>query len=111
MKPKVNIFYRFIYLFKIDCILIKKEEKEFENILSTYKIKLNEFENKEKPLALIKLGNIVILLNSDSNLRIIVCSKDVSEDEKSERLNDIYNETKSFTKELEKYLQFEFNYK
>jgi len=92
--------------------LIKHNEKEFASTLTEFRVNLdNHLLSKDKFLALIRLGDILLLLNDDSHVRIMVCSKDVKEGGEINELNNIYNELKTFTNNLEKYLQFEYNNK
>jgi len=92
--------------------LIKKYDKNFETCLLEYKVTLEkEISKKDKIIALIKIGEILILLNTDSNLRIMICSKNILEENIVKEFNSLYNELKSFMKNLEKHLEFDYNYK
>lgn len=92
--------------------MIKHDEKDFASTLAEFKINLaNCSKSKDKLLALIKLGDLLLLLNDDSHVRIIICSKDAKDEEKTNEFNNIYHELKSFANNLEKYLQFDYNNK
>lgn len=60
---------------------------------------------------MIRLGDILLILNDDSHVKIMVCSNGISQEENIKEFNNIYHEIKTFTNDLEKYLHFDYNYK